>query len=96
MKKSKNVQVLRKCNVVKLSINNKTPEGKYITEWLDKRNMLSDVAREIINLEFAGATSYTIKVITKKCRIAKLLARKMQEKVNAAMQLMPRLANTTT
>lgn len=93
MKKLRNVEVVRRCNVVMLKVQHNTPEGKYITEWLDKRNMLSDVTRQLINLEIDGINGYNIKAIIKKCKVAKLLARRMKEKIDAAMQSMPRSSN---
>lgn len=53
--------------------------------------MLSDVTRQFINLKIGGITCYNIKAITQKCSVAKLLACRMKkEKIDAAMQSIPR------
>lgn len=93
MKKLKNVEVIRRCNIVMLKVKYNTSEGKYITEWLYKQNMLSDATRQFINLNMDSINSYNIKVIAKKCKIAKLFARRIEEKISTAIQLMPKISN---
>lgn len=90
MKQNKNVYVKRRGNSVHLTVKHNTKEGDYITRWMDSKNMLDETARLILAMPEANISSYTIKATAKKCSIAKTVERLMKQKIQSALNNMPR------
>jgi hypothetical protein len=86
MKIAKGVTLKRNANTVSLTVVLNSPNGEFITKWLDENGMLSDPVRHLVLNNLCNASEYTIAVRGTDCKFGKRLFTRMQDQIQEAFK----------